>query len=252
MVARQFSIYGEASEYADSCLKAGALGLRSRACAYDNEIPYIRLHKNTSSSIRMGGGNCGKPKNNCATMDFRFLCSRLPVVKRSISGGNSGGQRGNIRHKRKNEAKRGKNGAGGTRKLSLWKISGMIFVEKQSNLSTGICGFRGVSESNETEGIRFSTGASRKIRVKSSKFTLLGKNYEIIHKISHNSLWKISVFPHSFPQPVEKSGENPQNALMKCGFSVEYVGLFNRGSSRDQLPRISLIISSISARNTGF
>ena len=39
----------------------------SRARAYDNEIRYMRIHKNTSSSIRIGGGYCGKGKCPCRT-----------------------------------------------------------------------------------------------------------------------------------------------------------------------------------------
>lgn len=53
----------------------------TRACASVNKRPYITILENTSSSIRNGGGNCGKSKNPTATRifdtcDMIFACGQ--------------------------------------------------------------------------------------------------------------------------------------------------------------------------------
>ena len=74
----------------------------TRARALDNREPYIRIHENTSSSIRSMGGNCGKTNSLCLTIDFDFESFIFPVVKSGDSMWNVSGNFSKIRPKHKN------------------------------------------------------------------------------------------------------------------------------------------------------
>jgi len=94
-------------------------------------------------------------------------------------------------------------------------------------------------------------------REKKGEISHIIANFGEITKILNLALCKTSFFPHSFPQPVEKGGRVNGGMFERSGKHFGKLRVFNKGSmthktASDQLPLISLIISSISARKTGF
>ena len=113
-------------------------------------------------------------------------------------------------------------------------------------------------------GSAFSTGVwkvcphfPRQILVeKGGFFAKTGRFWRISQTFKRQPVQNL-FFPHGFPQLVEKSWENPQGG---CGSRGKVLGqntIFHKGTGAtfydpSQLPLISLIISSISVRKTGF
>ena len=66
-------------------LSDGALRAElARTRAPDNKSQYLRIPKNTSSSIRIGGGNCGNQNFSCLPTCFSIRNDIFPVAPRGI------------------------------------------------------------------------------------------------------------------------------------------------------------------------
>ena len=207
----------------------GRLGGDTRACASENKRGYMRIHKNTSSSIRNGGGNCGKSKSRCVTRIFyrgdifsdcgksrdlvwAFLGKHLFVGgKTSFDSFLTVSSREGCR-------------CGNFSEVFRWKTT--------YYLSTRVCGmfsdkifcsqaFLWVFHIPLT---CFWEGEPRQFRCEQGLFGNL-------HKVLCGDLCKTLLFPHSFPQPVEKAVENPQSLPFSWGFSVGKAVLVHRGGT---------------------
>ena len=138
--------------------------------------------------------------------------------------------------------------------MSLWRILRCHSVEKLLLLSTPTCGGCG-----ENDDLHRTCGKLRSYFQTFpggilSDYPVSPWRFGCFDKLFHDSLCKTSLFPHGFPQVVENGAEKRELGWISCGSGGGEAGAFphrQRGDT-DQFPLISLTISSISARNTGF